>query len=136
MFENLSAVLDENEEDSLLDPLLKTKIIQHLRSFESELNIYFPEIEEEKGKLVKNPFSSTLDITAIPSVVQDEFLDLKHESAAKDLYEEKSLIVFWCSMYQSYPKVSEIALQLLLPFSPSFYKSRIKARTDWMWTPT
>ncbi len=35
MFENLSAVLDENEEDSLLDPLLKTEITQHLRSLES-----------------------------------------------------------------------------------------------------
>ncbi len=26
MFENLSAVLDENKEDNLLDPLLKTEI--------------------------------------------------------------------------------------------------------------
>ncbi len=42
MFENLSAVPDENE-DSLLDPLLKTEITQRLRSLESELNMYFPE---------------------------------------------------------------------------------------------
>ncbi len=53
MFENLSPVLDENEEDSLLDPLLKTEITQHLRSFESELNMYFPEFEEEEGKFGK-----------------------------------------------------------------------------------
>ncbi len=63
--------------------------------------------------MVRNPFSGTLDITTIPSDVQDEFLDLKHDSAAKDLYEEKSLSVFWCSMHQSYPTVSEIALRLL-----------------------
>ncbi len=44
---------------------------------------------EEEGKLVKNPLSGTLDITTIPSDVQDEFLDLKHD----DLYEEKSLNV-------------------------------------------
>ena len=60
MFENLSAILDENEEDSLLDPLLKTEISQHLRSLESELNMYFPEFEEEEGKLVRNPFSHTV----------------------------------------------------------------------------
>ena len=120
MFENLSAVLDENEEDSLLDPLLKNEITHHLRSLESELNMYFPEFEEEEGKFVRNPFSGTLDITTIPSDVQDEFLDLKHDSAAKDLYEEKSLNVFWCSMHQSYPKVSEIALRLLLPFSTTY----------------
>ncbi|XP_068243748.1 SCAN domain-containing protein 3-like [Palaemon carinicauda] len=62
------------------------------------------EFEEEEGNLVRNPFSGTLDITTIPSDVQDEFLDLKHDSAAKDLYEEKSLNVFWCSVHQSYPK--------------------------------
>lgn len=86
MFENLSAVLDENEEDSLLDPFLKTEITQHLRSLESELNNYFPEFEEEEGKLVRNPFFGTLDIITIPSDVQDEFLDLQHDSAAKDLF--------------------------------------------------
>ena len=120
MFENLSAVLDENEEDSLLDPLLQTEITQHLRSLECEFNMYFPEFEEEEGKLVRNPFSGTLDIATLPSDVQDEFLDLKHDSAAKDLFEEKSLNVFWCSMHLSYPKVSEIALRLLLPFSTTY----------------
>ncbi len=116
MFENLSAVPDENE-DSLLDPLLKTEIAQHLRSLESELNMYFPEFKEEEGKLVRNPLSGILDITTIPIKVEDEFLDLKHDSSAKDLYEEKSLNVFWYSMHQSYPKVSEIALRQVLPFS-------------------
>ncbi|XP_042237000.1 zinc finger BED domain-containing protein 5-like [Homarus americanus] len=119
MFENLSTVLDKNE-DHLLDPSLKTEITQHLKSLESELKKYFPEFEEEDGKLVRNPFSGTLDIAALPNDVQDEFLDLKNDSAAKDLYEERSLTVFWCSMYQSYPKVSEIALRVLLPFSTTY----------------
>ncbi len=99
MFENPSVVLDGNKEDSLLDSLLKTEITQHLRSLESEHNMYFPEFEEKKGKLVRNPFSGILDITTIPSEVQDEFPDVKHDSAAKDLYEEKSLNVSWCSMH-------------------------------------
>ncbi len=111
IFENLSAALNENEKDSLLDPLLKIEITKHLRFLESELNMYFPEFGEEEGKLVRNSVSRILDITIIPSEVQDEFLDLKHDSAAKDLYEEKSLNVFWCSMHQSFPKVSEIALR-------------------------
>ncbi len=145
MFENLSAVLDENEEGSLLDPLLKTEITQHVRSLESELDMYFPEFEEEEGKLVRNPFSGILDIATISTEVQDEFLDLKYDSAVKDLYEEKSLNVFWCSMHQSCPKVSETAHRLLLPFqlpisvslvSPPFYKSRIRAGADWMYTLT
>ncbi len=82
--------------------------------------MYVPEFEEEEGKFVSNPFSGILDITTIPSKVQDEFLDLKHDFAAIDFYEEKSLNAFWCSMHQSYPKFSEIALRLLLPFSTTY----------------
>lgn len=37
-------------------------------------------------------------------------------SMKKDL-----LNVFWCSMYQSHPKVSEAALRLLLPFSTTLW---------------
>ncbi len=74
MFENLSVVLDENEEDGLLDPLLETEITQHLRSLESELNVHFPEFEEEGGKLVRNPFSGTLDITTILSDDQSSLI--------------------------------------------------------------
>ncbi|XP_042230008.1 zinc finger BED domain-containing protein 5-like [Homarus americanus] len=90
-FENISIVLDEIEEDHVLDPSLKNEIIQHLKSLESELKRYFPEFEEEEGKLVRNPFPGTLDIAAIPDDGQDEFLDLRNESAARDLYKEKSL---------------------------------------------
>ncbi len=79
-----------------------------------------PEFEEEDGKFVRNPFSGTLDITTIPSDVQDEFLDLRNDSATKDLYEDKSLNVFWCSMNQSYQKVSAIALRLLLLFTTTY----------------
>ncbi|XP_042240162.1 SCAN domain-containing protein 3-like [Homarus americanus] len=119
MFENLSTVLDENE-DHLLDPSLKTEITQHLKSLENEFKKYFPEFEEKDGKLVRNPFSSTLDIATIHNDVQDKFLDPKNDSAAKDVYEERSLTVFWCSMYQSYLKVSEIALRVLLSFSTTY----------------
>ncbi|KAG7165328.1 hypothetical protein Hamer_G007133 [Homarus americanus] len=76
------------EEDHLLDPSLKNEIIQHLKPLESELKRYFPEFEEEEGKLVRNPFSGTLDIAAIPDDVQGEFLDLRNDSAARDLYED------------------------------------------------
>lgn len=97
--------------------------------------MYFPGFEEE-GKLVRKPFSLALDITTTPSDVQDELLDMKNYPAAKDFYEE-NLNAFWCSIYQSYPKVSEIAIKLLLPFSSTFSResgfSRMRAETELMW---
>ena len=93
MLENLSAFLDENE-DHLLD-IFQTEKTQHLRFLESQLKMYFPELEDEdQQKSVRNLVSDTLDITATPSEVQDEFFDLKNDFAAKDLYEDKSLNIF------------------------------------------
>ena len=83
-------------------------------------SISISEFEEEEGKLVRNQLSGTLEITTIPNDVQDEFLDLKHDSAVKYIFEEKYMNVFWCSMHQSYPKVSEIALRLLALFNYLF----------------
>ncbi len=80
--------------------------------------MYFPEFEEEDGKLVRNPFFGTLNITTIPSDIQDKFTDLKNDSVAN---------VFWRSMHLSFPKVSEIALPWTLPFLPYFVVLKIPA---------
>ncbi|KAG7157454.1 hypothetical protein Hamer_G005894, partial [Homarus americanus] len=81
---------------SLSNETVKRRISEMSDDIKEEIvsNWYFPEFEEEEGKLVRNPFSGTLDIATIPNDVQDKFLDLKNNSAAKDLYEEKSLTVF------------------------------------------
>ncbi len=108
MFANLSAVLDENEEESLLDPLLKTEITHHLRSLESELNMYFPEFKEKEGihslgLLILLPFPLML-------LISDRIL-LPKISMKKNTLMYSGI---WCI---SHPKVSEIALRLLLLFS-------------------
>ena len=104
----------------MLDSSIGAEINNHLKSLEREVKAYFPEVEEGEGKLARNPFSGAVDIATIPDAVQDEFIDLKSDSEAKDMYEERSLSEFWCKRYHSYPKVSEIALWLLLPFSTTY----------------
>ncbi len=140
IFVNLSALLDENKH-SLLDALLKTWITPRQRSLVSSFNMYFPEFEEEDWKLARNPFSGTLDITTIPSDVQDEFLDIKKIILLLKISIKKNLWMY--SVFNaSHIHVSEIPLRLLLPFnyscvrplSPPFYKSRIKAGADSMWS--
>lgn len=76
---NLSCVLDDIGEEHLLDSSFTTEIIQHLKFFKSELNRHLLEFKEEEGKLVRNPFSGTLDVANISNAVQDAFLDLKNE---------------------------------------------------------
>ena len=38
--------------------------------------------------------------------IEEQFLDLVHDSAAKAVFAEKSLNAFWATMYSSYPRVS------------------------------
>ncbi|XP_042207877.1 SCAN domain-containing protein 3-like [Homarus americanus] len=49
MFENISVVLYEIEEDHLLDPSHKNEIIHHLKSLESELKRFFQNSRRKKG---------------------------------------------------------------------------------------
>ncbi|XP_076061211.1 SCAN domain-containing protein 3-like [Oratosquilla oratoria] len=65
-------------------------------------------------------FYTALDISSIPDEIQDEFLDLRNDSSAHDLFKVKSVTQFRCTMYQSYSKVSMIALRVLVPFASTY----------------
>ena len=118
MFEKLCGVMDESPNQ--LDQFLKDEIIEHLQSLEKEVERYFPELSQEQEALVRNPFCMELDVSSIPDDIQDEFLDLRNDSSARDLFKEKSMIQFRCAMYQSYSKVSMTALRVLVPFASTY----------------
>ena len=118
MFEKLCAVMDESQIQ--LDEFLKDEITEHLQCLEKEFQRYFPELTEGQEALVRNPFYSAFDVSNIPDEIQDEFLDLRSDSSAHDLFKEKSLTQFWCAMYQSYSKVSMTALRVLVPFASTY----------------
>ncbi|XP_076056323.1 zinc finger BED domain-containing protein 5-like [Oratosquilla oratoria] len=110
MFEKLCGVMDESQLQ--LDQFRNDEITEHLQSLEKEVERYFPELSQEQEALVRNPFSTELDVSSIPDEIQDEFLDLRNDSSAHDLFKVKSLTQFW---YQSYSKVSMIVLRVLVP---------------------
>jgi len=58
-----------------------------------------------------------VDIIAIPDKIPDELLDLKNDSAARDLFEEKSPSPFRRVMLQSHSNLAAAALRVLLPFA-------------------
>ncbi|XP_068215901.1 zinc finger BED domain-containing protein 5-like [Palaemon carinicauda] len=74
----------------------------------------------EQEALVRNPFCTELDVSSIPDEIQDEHLDLRNDSSARDLFKVKSVTQFWCGMYQSYSKISMIALRVLVPFASTY----------------
>ena len=105
MFEELSSALKVDEEEHVLPDLEKELILQHLVELESEFIRYFPDIDDDELALVRNPF--ILPVEKVPDDFQDEFLELKADSCARDLFNEKSITEFWPLMCSSYPKVAK-----------------------------
>ena len=61
-----------------------------------------------------------MNFNSIPETEQEEFIELINDSNAKELFTEVPVIRFWCKMVNTYPKVSKLAIIMLLPF-PSTY---------------
>ena len=93
-------------------------ILQHLEALESEFIKYFPEVDNDELGLIRNPF--ILPVEKVPDSLQDKFLELKDDSCARDLFNEKSITEFWPLMCNSYPKVTEKAIQGILPFVSTY----------------
>ena len=72
----------------MLDESLRMSITQHLQSLENEIKRYFPELKENEAAVVRNPFSSALDVADIPDDLQDQFCDLRNDSSARDVFHE------------------------------------------------
>ena len=118
MFEELSSILKVDDEEHVLPSLEKELILQHLEALESEFIKYFPEIDNDELGLIRNPF--ILPVEKVPDSLQDEFLELKADSCARDLFNEKSFTEFWPLMCDSYPKVTKKAIQGILPFVSTY----------------
>ena len=117
MFTNLSQLL--NPEETLFADL-QVDIAAHLKSLEDEFKNYFPDLDCGEEAFVRNPFTPGLDITVIADDIQDELLELRHDSSARDTFLEKSLAQFWCSLQESYPQVSKTALRVIVPFASTY----------------
>jgi hypothetical protein len=118
MFDKLSSMLDR--QNIQLEEDLSNEITDHLQSMEQEFNRYFPELKEEECSLVRNPFADHVNVADLPDEIQDEFLDLKSDSAVRDLFVQKGCSEFWCVMYNSYPQVAMYAFKVLVPFASTY----------------
>ena len=112
-FENLSSALGDTTDQSIC-ALVKA----HLSALRNELQDYFPDLSDSDMKMIRNPF--IFDVTSIPDILQEEFVELINDSNARDKFETLSLTKFWCEMSVMYPNVAEIAIKPLLMF-PSTY---------------
>lgn len=68
--------------------------------------------------LARNPFS--LQVENVPEALQEEFLELKFNSVAKDDFTCIGLEKFWIKYLSVYKKISQVVLPVIVPFSSTY----------------
>ncbi|XP_076065125.1 zinc finger BED domain-containing protein 5-like [Oratosquilla oratoria] len=115
-FRNLDTALADNN----LDSELKEQIITHLSDLKSEFVRYFPDIDDkrEAWKFIRNPFQC--EVADVAEEVQEEFLELKFDSTAKEDFKDMDLETFWVKYLHVYPLTSHQALRILTMFGSTY----------------
>ena len=123
-FPNFDAALEERNVN--LEGQLKLEIEFHLQQLKQEFECCFPDLNDAElpiWKMTRNPFRTTEDI--LPDNLQEEFIEMKCNSTAKDDFEVMPLNEFWTKYMHIYKNVGSAALRTLLPFSSTYlYESR------------
>ena len=99
--------------------VLKNEAVIHLNRLLDEFQRYFPDFKHNNPTIefTWDPFNFRVDnFPEEAEDIEEQFLDLVHDSAAKAVFAEKSLNAFWATMYGSYPRVAVAALTLLIAF--------------------
>lgn len=114
-FPRLHEIVNENLSDNL-----KAEIEDHLQGLENEFHRYFPNNSDSSFEfsLARNPFS--LQVETVPEALQEEFLELKFNSVAKDDFTCIGLEKFWIKYLPVYKKISQVVLPVIVPFSSTY----------------
>ena len=112
--------LDEALKEKPLNDDVKELIQTHLKTLRDEFCRYSPNIEEEilERKLIRNPFLT--DVEDVPEFIQEEFLDMKSNSSAKDDFNSLTLENFWVRYSPIYQNASGLALRVIGRFSSTY----------------
>jgi zinc finger BED domain-containing protein 5/7/8/9 len=120
-FPRLNELLDDTENHILnIENEFKELILAHLVSLKDQLSKYFPDISTENWqfKLVLDPFK--IDVDTLPDYLQEQTIDLKNDSQAKEDFKNKTVEDFWLCYLSIYPEVSNEAAKLLVQFSSTY----------------
>ena len=94
----------------------------HLQILKEEYDCYFPDlgnVELTEWKMMINPFQIKEDI--LSEELQEEFLEMKCNSNAKDDFEAMPLNNFWAKYLHIYKNVGSVAIVPFFHFHRHIY---------------
>ena len=106
-------------EKNPLKSLMKEEIEETLRLLSASFEKYFPNLNVLKMEWVVNPFMHC-EIKHLEEEMQENLIDLRNDLVFKRLFAEKELSEFWLCLNTKFPKLSNKAVESLLPFGSSY----------------
>ncbi|UYV67081.1 hypothetical protein LAZ67_4003837 [Cordylochernes scorpioides] len=99
--------------------IIKKEVEETLTLLSASFDKYFPYLDVEKMEWVVNPFMHC-EIQHLEEEMQENLIDLKNDLVFKRLFTEKELSEFWLCLNSKFPKLSNAAIESLLPFGSSY----------------
>ena len=118
-FPTLDTVFEKSK--AKLDGEFEAQVKSHLQILKEEYDRYFPDlgnVELADWKMTRNPFRINEDI--LSNNLQEEFLEMKCNSTAKDDFKAMSLNDFWAKYLPVSINMGSAAIRTLLPFSSTY----------------
>jgi hypothetical protein len=114
-FHTLSDFIDFGEQPLSSD--VAECMIENMRTWASQIRLYLP-LCPEKNDWMKTPF---LDSEyELPSVEEEQLIELSCDSTFKMLFPSLPLLEFWFQAKSVYPEISKRAVRHLLPFATTY----------------
>ncbi|KAK9877912.1 hypothetical protein WA026_020136 [Henosepilachna vigintioctopunctata] len=116
-FAKIMSISDEPQFKEVFEgSQMKSLILNHLENLTEEFRKYFPDTcDDGIYRLSTDPFN--ININSLPEALQEEGLEIKHDSSAKYDFDKRDKSSFWIKYFKVYPRVSQAAIRLYLPFS-------------------
>jgi len=103
-----------------LSSSIKTQICEHLDKLEKSFNDYLISTYSKTDIWLRNPFVVDLNLIYDSDLVKDELIDLRSKEMARQDFQTKNLIEFWCTLTQAYPRAVSRSMQFLIPFATTY----------------
>lgn len=115
-FTRLNELIDDKD---INQHELSSIISLHLDCLVKEFKRYFPDFSDDwTWKLTRNPFN--VDIDSVEESLQEEAIELKCDTKAKDEFQAMNLDEFWVRYLHIYPKIALKALRIIVPFCSTY----------------
>ena len=118
VFEMLDNLSSFSEEPAGLGELIHS----HLTSLPAAFECYFPSSKDlRNGKgWIHDPFQNDDGRDPLPSIQDDQLIELRNDGRLKTLFDSTSLSSFWIKASGEYNEIGTLALKTLLPFPTSY----------------